>query len=188
MKISVDGLLGSARKINSQRQSDEKAPGKKSAEIKSDSVSIGSRVNTRIDRIENELRDIQSSLTMNQIRRDSLLQLQDDIASDGKNSQTIIDEARFNGQPLLQDLSIKDLDPAKIETKSAGVNELLSEDVNRLKRLQIEVDNIMASNLAGNDRVESLIEKMEENFPQLEGNDLTGITNLNADTVMKLIR
>ena len=67
MKVSIDSILGSARRINSQRQLEEERFNKQKKEVKSDTLSLSSKVNTRLDSIEREFRDIQSSLTKNQI-------------------------------------------------------------------------------------------------------------------------
>ena len=73
MKVSIDNILGTARKINNQRQLEEENLGKRKKEVKSDSVSISTKVNSRLDGIEREFREIQSSLTRNQIVRDGLV-------------------------------------------------------------------------------------------------------------------
>ena len=44
MKISIDGILGTAQKINSQKELEENNPNKKRSDVKTDTVSIGSRI------------------------------------------------------------------------------------------------------------------------------------------------
>ena len=66
MKITADGILGSAQKINNKRQAEEGNKGAKK-DIKTDSIILGKAINSRIETLEKEIKDIQTSLTKNQI-------------------------------------------------------------------------------------------------------------------------
>jgi hypothetical protein len=63
MKISIDGILGTAQKINKQKEQEDNNLEKQKSGVKVDSVTIGGRINNRLDAIETEFREVQSSLT-----------------------------------------------------------------------------------------------------------------------------
>lgn len=175
MKISVDGLLGSAQKINNQRQFQDKE--QREREVRLDSVNINSRINSRLDSIESEIRDIQTSLTRSQIIRDGLERLIDG----SQNVQGILDQFTFNGTPVLRDFLAEDMNPDGFGNKLKSINESIEADTGRLRRLQTEVGNILASDLAGRSRAAALSVSIDSVNP-------AQISNLNPETVMKLIR
>jgi hypothetical protein len=188
MKVSIDGILGSAQKINSQLQLDEDNLAKKKKEVRSDSVNIGSRVNSRLDTIESELRDIQTSLTKNQIIRNGIDQLVSDGESGGSRREQILSDVRFNGNDVLREFIADYTDLERLDEKSLQVNDNIAGDTSRLKRLQVEVDNIMASNLAGPDRADSLMKDISGVLSDLNAVNPASISQLNPDSVMKLIK
>ncbi len=188
MKVSIDGILGSARKINSQRESFEGEPDKKAQEVKKDSISISKRLDTRIDSIETEFRTLQNSLTKNQIIRQGLEQIAADINAGGKNVQEIIESVKFEGAPVLKELAQEKITSEKVTEKTSENNEKISKDINSIKKLQVEADNIMASNLTVGDKAESLTKNIGSIFTNASAGSLDGITNLQADKVMRLIK
>lgn len=188
MKISVDGILGSARNINKQRQAAEENNGSRKKEVRSDSVSITSKVNTRLDSIDTEIRDIQSSLTRNQMLKDGIEELQRDLSQGGTGRERILSDVRFEGKPVLKDFLGELYGPDPLEAKQKEIVTALGNDVNRLKKLQVELDNITASNLAGNDRVEGTMKRIESLFSTMEAKNIEGISSLNADSVKRLIQ
>jgi hypothetical protein len=188
MKVSIDGILGSARKINSQRNSFEEEPDKKAKEVKTDSLSITKRLDTRNDTIETEFRTLQNSLTKNQIVRQGLEQLTADINAGGKNVQDIIESVKFEGTPVLKELSAEKVTKEKVAEKTSDNNEKISSDINSIKKLQVEADNIMASNLTDGGKAETLTKNIGSIFNNATAGSLDGITNLQADKVMRLIK
>jgi len=188
MKVSVDGILGSARKINNQRQLDEDNLGKKKKDIKSDSVSIGTKVNSRIDSIETELRDIQSSLTSNQIIKDGIEQLRDDYNRGGSNQEAILSEVKFEGEDVLKNFIREPVDGKSLDSKYDLIVNDITDDASRLKKLQVEVDNIMASNLAGTEKVDNLMTDINSVVLDIQNANLDSISSLRPDAVMRLIR
>lgn len=184
MTISIDGLLGSAQRINSQRQYGDSSQKKK--EVRPDSINIGVKVNSRLDSIETELREIQTALTKNQIIRAGIGQILEDRAVGGAGVQGIINSTVFNGSQVLKDYLAGDTSDAGFSEKLHRINEAISADTGKLKRLQIEVDNIMASDLAVRNRTDELLTSIDSVF---SGSFSTsGISQLNPETVMKLIR
>ncbi len=188
MKVSIDGILGSARRINNQRQTEEDNLGKGKKSIKSDSVAIGSRVNSRLDAIEAELRTIQSSLTKNQIIRAGVENLREDIDNGGQNQQAILAETTFEGDRVLNEFVGPEITPALLEEKSSDINGFIADDADQLVRLQVEVENMMASTLVGADKAENVMANLETAVGNIDSAALENISSLRPDAVARLIK
>ncbi len=188
MKVSIDGILGSARRINNQRQTEEENLGKGKKQVKSDSVAIGSRVNSRLDAIEAELRAIQSSLTSNQIIRAGVDNLQQDLEKGGENRQAILAETTFEGARVLDEFVGPEINPDLLNEKATESNKVIASDADKLKRFQVEVENLMASNLAGTDRAENVMSRIETVVDNIDSRALESISTLRPDTVARLIK
>lgn len=182
MKVSIDGILVSAGKMQNQKQVEEKNDNARRKELSADSVTISNRLNTRLDAIDGEIRDIQTSLTRSQTIREGLTQLQGDLATGGKNQQAILKDVVYDGQPVLRSYVGENPTAAYLQTRIDDNGRAIGEDVNRLKRLQVEVDNIMASELAGPQKVESVIKSIDRL------SNLDQVSSLRADSVMRLIK
>jgi len=188
MKVSIDGILGTARKINSQKELEENNLNKKKGDIKVDSVSIGTRLTTRLDAIETEFREIQSSLTRNQIIRDGIEQLRADIVKGSPDQQTILDNVAFEGKNVLRSF-VGDTVTEPVLTKKLEDNTgLNNDDVGRIKKLQVELDNIVASDLVGRDRLSKIMTNIESLFNRSDLADIENISTLRPDAVMRLIK
>lgn len=189
MKVSIDGILGSARRMNSQLQIDDEAQGRGKAETpRADTVEIENRINSRLDAIQKELREVQTSLTRNQIIRDGMTRLDADMARGGQNARSILDETGFEGKKALREFVGDNPSPAGMKAKLERVNVLIGEDMGRLTRLQIEVENIHASTLASTGRAEDALKGIEAAFTKAPGTSLDSLSRVNADTVMRLIK
>lgn len=188
MKVSIDGILGTARKINSQKELEERNSDKKKSDIKVDSVSIGGRINTRIDSMETELREIQSSLTKNQIIRDGIEQLSVDLQKGGGEQQDILKSVAFEGKNVLRGFMGETITDAVITDRMAKNTALINEDVNRLKKLQVELDNITASDLVGQDRMTGIMKNIDSIFSSSDMKNIENISSLRPDAVMRLIK
>lgn len=184
MKITADGILGSAQKINNRRQTEE---GNKSSkkDVKTDSLTLGKAVNSRIETLEREIKDIQTSLTKNQIIREGI----DNILKDNtpENLNQTMESSKFEGRQILREYLGTDTTPAVVELKKKDIENLITKDINSLTKVQVEVDNIVASNLAGNKKAENLMANVNDIFKNVPAN-LETISNLDADKVMKLVR
>lgn len=184
MKITADGILGSAQKINNKRQVEEGNKGAKK-DIKTDSIILGKAINSRIETLEKEIKDIQTSLTKNQIIREGI----DDILKN--NTPEIINQtmeaSKFEGRQILRDYIGTDTAPSVLHTKKKDVESLINNDINSLTKVQVEIDNIVASNLAGDKKAENLMSNVNDIFKNVPAN-LDTISNLDADKVMKLVR
>lgn len=188
MKVSIDGILGSARRINSQRQLNEEGQNKKKSEIRGDSLSISTRINSRLDSIDKEFRETQSSLTKNQIIRDGIEQLQNDYGRGGANMQAILDKVTFEGKNILRSYVGETITGDLLKGKMGQVSGLINSDIEKLKRLQVELDNITASNLAGTDKTQTIMSRMEKYFSGAESANIENISRVQADAVMRLIK
>lgn len=188
MKVSIDSILGSAKKINNRKQFDEESLNRKKKDIKTDSVSISGKVNTRLKSIESEFREIQSSLTKNQIINHGIKELVEDSASGGKNRENILNDVSFEGKNVLKQFVGESFDPEQLGAKSDTVNNMIETDISRLKKLQVEVDNILASDLAGGGKAEEIQGNIDSLYAAADSGKLENITNLKVDSVMRLIK
>jgi hypothetical protein len=188
MKISIDGILGSAKRINSQRSPDEESRDRKKKEVSADSIEIRNRVLSRLDTIQKEFKEIQSSLTVNQIINEGMKRLRDDLAKGSEHKDTIMDEVRFDNKKVLHAFIGENVTGEILNTKQERIDTLIDDDITRLRILQVEVENILASNLTDSDRVEDIMKKIESYFSREGIASLENISRLRADSVMRLIK
>lgn len=184
MKVTADGILGSAQKINSKKTEQTELK-RDSKSVKSDSINISKVLNSRIEALGKEVKDIQTSLTKSQIIRDGIDQLLTASSSDA--ASTILNETKFNNSMILKDFIGTTFTPQEVESKKNDVKTLIANDVNMLTKIQVEMDNINASDLTGNKKVENLMAGVSETLRNAPAG-LENISNLNAEKVMKLIR
>jgi hypothetical protein len=187
MKITVDGILGSAQKINNKKKADETELKQDKKEIKPDSVNISRIINSRIESLEKEVKDIQTSLTKNQIIHEGIDRLM--TASTPDDVKKIMNETTFNNSKILKEFmhSGTSFTPEMIASRKNEAKTLLSNDVNSLTKIQVEMDNIIASDLTGSKKVENLLAGVNETLKKTPAG-LENISNLDADKVRKLIR
>jgi hypothetical protein len=190
MNISIDTILGSAKKINSQRNADNIDKKEKSKLKSGDSVEITTRVDARLDAIQKNLKDVQHSLTRNQIVKNGLAEIQEQINNGGGDIKNLYEDVTFNDEKVLLNF-LDGKDPIELPLlgdKQVENEKLIKEDIAKLTRLQVETENILASNLGGSQKVDSTLEKLEDAFEKTNAGYFNSISNLNADVVMKLIR
>ncbi len=189
MKVSIEGILVSAKKINADRQIGEEGLNRRrGADVKTDSVEIENRLGYRLDLIQRELKDIQTSLTKNQVVRDGVDRLMSDFADGGRNTAAILEEAQFEGKKALRDFVGSGVTPEVLTAKMERINALIAQDVTKLTRLQVEVENILASNLASSDRVGSVMRSIESALEKTDAPALYSLSRLSSDTVIRLIK
>lgn len=186
MKISADSLLGSAQKINNQKKLDEASPDKTSREMKTDSLDITKKVNSRIESIEKEVKDIQTSLSRNQIMRDGLDLIQKTGSFEEKSGE-ILRNTTFEGSQVLKEYIGETVSRESVAAGRKDVTAMINNDISRLTRVQVEVDNIIASDLAGSKKPENLLADINNIFRE-SGVNAENFSNLNADKVMQLIK
>ncbi|HSV97532.1 MAG TPA: hypothetical protein VLM75_11450 [Spirochaetota bacterium] len=189
MKVSIDAILGSARKISNQRQvEEESADGKRKDGLRTDRVEIENRVASRIDNIQKELREIQTSLTRSQIVRDGILQLQNDMAKGGFGAAAIFENVRFEGAPVLREFVGSADSPSVLSARRESIAGLIAGDVAKLTRLQIEVENIAASNVIGGEKIGALVGSIEGALSGKDAASLGSISSLKEEAVTRLVR
>ena len=157
MKISIDSVLGSARRINSQRNIDGETKDKKKREVSTDSVEIENRVLSRLKTIQMELKDIQSSLTRNQIIHEGINSLRKDLAKGSGERDKIMDEVRFDNKKVLHEFVGESITEEILNNKQERIDNLIRDDISTLRRLQVEVENILASNLTDSGRIDDIL-------------------------------
>jgi hypothetical protein len=188
MKVSIDGILGSAKRITSERQIDGEESGqKKRGELRSDSVEIGNRVNSRLDSIQLELKDLQSALTKSQVLRNGIELLEKDMANGERSARGILNSVTYEGKTILKDFLDEEPTQAFLQLKREQVQTNIREEVSKITRLQIEVENIVASNLADGSRADDALRSVSSALDKT-GGEVRAHSNLNADVVMRLIR
>ncbi len=185
MKVTADGILGSAQKINNKKKTEETEVKQDTKSLKSDSINISKVINSRIEALGKEVKDIQISLTKNQVIRDGIDQLLS--APSAGDAETILNETTFNNSKILKDFVGTTFTPQEVESKKIDVKALISNDINSLTRIQVEMDNIIASDLTGSRKAESLMAGVSETLKKAPSG-LENISNLDAEKVMKLIR
>ncbi len=186
MKVSIDGILNSARRMKGQNHIEEESYHKKKERIGSDSVEISHKINTRLISIQKELNNIQSSLTKNQIIKEGIDLLISDRENGGTKQNLILNELKFENEKVLSAFIGDKPDREELIAKRSTVLNYIDRDTSSLKKLQIEVENILASNLAGSGSQNVIrdIEIVLSNAGAIKPGDISA---LKPETVMSLI-
>jgi hypothetical protein len=185
MKITADGILGLAQNINNKKKSDEKELKQDSINVKNDSIDIKKVINSRIETIEKEVKDIQTSLTKNQIISQGLDRLL--AASNPNTLNAIMNETLFNSSKILKDFVGTRLTPDEFKLKKNEIDALISNNLISLTKIQVEMDNIAASNVIGNKKIENLMIGINDTLKNTSVG-IENISNLDAEKVMRLIK
>jgi hypothetical protein len=185
MKITADGILGSAQNLNNKKKSDEKDIKQDSVNLKNDSINIKNVINSRIEAIEKEVKDIQTSLTKNQIISRGIDRLISASNQDTLNS--IMNETLFNNNKILKDFVGTGLSAGDFKLKKNEIDTLISNNLTSLTKIQVEMDNIAASNVTGNKKIENLMVGINDTLKTTPVG-IENISNLDAEKVMRLIK
>ncbi|MGL4368882.1 MAG: hypothetical protein ACRCUT_04315 [Spirochaetota bacterium] len=182
MKVTIDSLVGSAGRIQSQRNTQEKT---KENSVKADRAQISSRIDARIDTLYGDLREAQTDLSRNQLIKDGLGRVAEDLAQ-GKNPAATVNAVAFEGKKVLLDYlgGEDDYSAAFLEEKNTSIDELIRGNITALTRLQVEAENLSASNLVREKDLSRIVQDADTaKLSQVYAN-----SSLNADAVMRLIR
>jgi len=185
MKITADGILGSAQNINNKKKSDEKELKQDGVNSKNDSINIKKVINSRIETIEKEVKEIQTSLTKNQIISKGIDRLLS--ASNPSTLDTIMNETLFNNSKVLKDFVGTMSTPDALGLKKTEIDSLISNNLSALTKIQIEMDNIAAAGVTGNNRIENLMTGINDTLKKTNIG-IENISNLDAEKVMRLIK
>jgi len=188
MKISVESILGSAQRINNQKNVDERSSQNRNKEVKTDSVAIEKKVMSRLDSIQNKLKDTQTSLTRNQTIHDGMNQLREDLAKGAPRQQDILSSVRFEGNAVLREFVGEQVSGGILDAKTEQLDGLMRENINAISRLQIEAENILASDMIDGAAAQKQMESIQAVMPENPRSAMGAFHNLDADAVMRLIR
>ncbi len=187
MKVTSDGILSTAIDLKNKKNIHEESSKSHKQKIKSDTIEIRSRLAQRLTTIQNELKNLQSSLTKNQIIKEGIRQLIEDFDNGKVNTKVILDQIKFEDRHVLTDFLGGDINFEKITIGNDRVGKLIEKDIAELKGLQIEVENIVASNLSDSNIAEA-ITKIEKTLVKVDFSSISNISRLKSDSVMELIR
>jgi hypothetical protein len=181
MKITIDNIVGNAGRIQTQRNNQEKT---QKGSSRSDSAEIVSRLDSRVISLQSDLRETQTELSKNQIIKEGIAKAVDDL-SKGKNPSTTVNAVTFNDKKVLLDY-LGESEPSKdvLFEKDKEISEDIQNGVKNLTRLQVEAENIYASNLSEGKEMDKVLKN------SIESSKLSTAYNstLNADMVSRLIR
>ncbi|MBN2403520.1 MAG: hypothetical protein JXN64_14170 [Spirochaetes bacterium] len=186
MKVTSDGILNTAIDMKNKKNIHEESSKSHKQKVKSDSVEIRSRLALRLTTIQNELKNLQSSLTKNQIIKEGINQLEEDFTNGKNNIKRILDQIKFEDRNVLNDFLGRNINYEKITSGNERVGKLIEKDITELKGLQIEIENIVASNLA-DDNINNTISKIENSLLKVDFSTISNISRLKPDLVMGLI-
>ena len=104
MKVSIDSILNTAVNIKNQKDNfNNKSENNAAHKAAGDSIEIRSKLSSRLGRIQSELKNLQSSLTKNQIIKDGLSQVINDLDSSAGRINRIAEQVRFEKKLVLND-------------------------------------------------------------------------------------
>ncbi|MCX8124335.1 MAG: hypothetical protein N3F66_09245 [Spirochaetes bacterium] len=186
MKVSIDAILQSAQQLKSTINVDEHKSGNKN-KITTDKIHIEHRVMARLDEIHTQIKDIQTNLTRYQVMSDGVGMLLDDIRKGGSNSQNIINSILFNNRPVLKEFLGDSYDENSITYKSEQLKNLIADSISSLQKLEVEFENIVASDLARNVHLKDRINEINALIPRTIKNP-QHLHHLDAETVKRLIQ
>lgn len=186
MKISIESIIGSARKIQEQRPQ-KRGEREGGAQVQADSISLGHRIDKRLADIQAELRDIQNSLTKNQVLEDGIVRLRDDLARGGENALGIVEETRFEGAKVLVPFVGERPTLQSAEAGLERVRTMLHDDVSRLRRLQVEAENIIAAGTSSEGEAGALVESIARAM-DAAGEKAASVFSVDSEAVRRLVR
>jgi hypothetical protein len=186
MKITADNLLGSARRISTQRET-SKDLGKGGSE-RSDRAEIAAKIDSRLDAVSVELKEVQTDLSSKQAVKDGLGKLIEEFQKKG-NLSNLLNEVRFNDKKVLLDFLGNNADSLTMQLlsqKNEEIDKLISSDTKKLTRLQVESANIFASNLGNVEKTDQIMKNLNDSM--ISSGTPEGYSRLNPESVMRLIR
>jgi hypothetical protein len=187
MKVTSDGILSTAIDMKNKKNIHEESSKSHKQKIKSDTIEIRSRLAQRLTTIQNELKNLQSSLTKNQIIKEGIKQLMEDFDNGKTNTKAILDQIKFEDKYVLTDFLDNNINFEKITSGNVKIGKLIEKDITELKGLQVEIENIVASNLADSN-ISGTISKIENTLLKVDFSSISNISKLRSDSVMELIK
>jgi hypothetical protein len=188
MKVSAEGILNSAQNIKNQQAKiqSEKTETKKSQ--KTDSVDITLRVNNHLESLEEQVRSYQTSLTKNQVIREGIKKLQSTDAVSADDQQKIFGAFKYNNEDVLANFIGDSSSRENVQTRMETIQRMINEDVKKLRSLEVEVENIFASNLADDEKTSHFRENAPQVLTDMRDGSIQDLTSLNSESVRRLTR
>ncbi len=187
MKIGINGILSTAINMKNQSNLHEESFKSDKTKAKSDSVEIRSRLASRLSVIQDELKSLQSSLTRNQIIKEGINQLKEDIENENGKRDLILSQNKFENEYVLNDFLGDGINYDKVVESGDRVEKLIEKDIGDLKALQIEIENITASNLVNTEIMDKVAE-IEHSISNIDFASVANISDLKPETVIGLVR
>ena len=187
MKVSIDSILNTAIDMKKKNNINDDSLKNNEQDVKIDSVEIKNRVTSRISNIQIELKNLQSSLTKNQIINEGILLLKDDFENGNGKVNKILDQTQFENKHVLNDFLNNDINYNNVLNSSDMVLKLIEKDIASIKGLQVEIENIVASNLVDSD-ISDTVSGIENSLLNIKFTTLNKISGLNPEMVLGLIR
>ena len=186
MKITADNLLGNAKRISSQRDSAGSTK-EKNGTVRTDRADIAHKVNARLDAVSGEMRSIQSSLSEHQLVKDGIDQIIEE-SKKGNNVKQILNSVTYEGKKVLLDYlggNGDDLTMQLLTAKNREVESKISNDTQKLMKLQVESENIFASSLSDGEKGAAV-----NDINRMIGENRNGpsLSHLNPEVVLRLIK
>lgn len=186
MKVSIDAILQSAHQLKSTINVDEHKSGNRN-KVTSDKINIEHKVMVRLDEIHNQIKDIQTTLSRYQVIDEGIRMLLDDNKTGGTNVLNIINSTQYNNRPVLKEFLGDSYDENILAHKKDHLKNLVADSITSLQRLQVEFENIVASDLAHNVHLKDKIDEIDLLIPRSIKN-AQHLHHLDAETVKRLIQ
>lgn len=186
--ISIETIIGSAQKINKQR-TEQKNSNNQLEKNNVDTVSISKKVNTQLDNIQKDLKSIQTNITDSQIIGNAINELREESSNQNPDYSSVLNNySDSNKQLVMNYLGKEEITEKLLNEKQNSLEKEQNMNIARLKKLQIETENIFASNLAASDKADQVIRTVETYFISGNMNAMNKLSTLNAEVVMRLTR
>jgi hypothetical protein len=187
MKITADNLLGNAKRINSQRESAQSTKDKGASE-RGDRADIAYKVDARLESITGDLKNVQTELSEKQLMKEGLDRALQE-AGKGNDVSQMINEVKYNNKKILLDFlggGGEKLTMQLLTAKNLELEQKISQDTQKLSRLQVESENIFASSLGDATKSGSAAGTINKLIS--ENGAQTNVSRLNPEVVMRLIK
>lgn len=187
MKVSIDGILSTAIDLKNKKAVKEEANQKEGSKVKTDSVHIKNRLTSRLGAIQTELKELQSSLTKNQVIKNGINEVIEGFINDDKNINSLVDKVKFENSNILSDYLGNDLNYDKLINANDQIVKSIERDVANLKELQVEIENISASTIIDSN-IEKKMSEIELSLSEIDDSAISKLFDLSPDMVLELIR
>lgn len=186
MKVSIDAILQSAKQLKNTNSVDEQKSGNKH-KVSGDKVSLEHKVLARLDDLHNQIKDIQTTLSRYQVIDEGIRLIIEDNKNGGNNKQSIINSTLYNNRPVLKEYLGDSSANEYIVHKQEQVKNLITDSISHLNRLQVEFENIMASDVARTAYIKDKVDAIDALIPRNVKNP-SQLHHVHSDSVLRLVQ